>query len=245
MRTEREKVRDILNNSRDINFSHATETVKNLIQSKAEAPFIINHIVTKAKLVKGTISTVQLFQIFYHYTKEIVAGNRFCRTEYQKQMFLKNIWITSNLQTMVMDQIRKGYKMILEPEEYKEKTAEEIAEEVRLARLEKQAAKMRVGKANKRRAMALGISIEDYKDLKKEAKKLRLSLESLLNDLDPDYVKPVVVTKVPVVSEKKSQPTDQDKIQDKIQEKPVPTYKKKPMNQAQLDHIAMLKNTKV
>jgi hypothetical protein len=122
MRTEREKVRDILNNSRDINFSHATETVKNLIQSKAEAPFIINHIVTKAKLVKGTISTVQLFQIFYHYTKEIVDGNRFCRTEYQKQMFLKNIWITSNLQTMVMDQIRKGYKMILEPEEYKEKT---------------------------------------------------------------------------------------------------------------------------
>lgn len=144
-------------NNKSGSFQHIVNAVGGYIKSPNVFPRLVNRIVLKAQKQKN-LSAMDLFKFFYQEMEGLVKGTKVCPNTYNAQMLLKNVWETLQLQTVVVNQIRRNYAIMQEPEDVeivkekpkqkKDPNKKETPEE-RKERLKVQAEKMRKAKEKK------------------------------------------------------------------------------------------------
>jgi len=150
----RSEVKRLLN-ERQTSFQFILKAISDYTMSYIVFAPTVNKIIKKAKNKPG-FSSMDLFVFFYEEMKELVEGTNYCPTKYNAQMLLKSVWETTQLQSYVIQQIRKGYVLLDEPEDVqivedtpKSKKKQKETPEQKKARLKRQAEAMRNAKAKK------------------------------------------------------------------------------------------------
>jgi len=143
-------------NTPGASFPHVVNAFSNYVKSPNILPRLVNRIVLKAQK-KQNLTSEDLFRFFYEELQGMVQGTKLCSNKYRTQMFLKNVWQFLQLQTLVINQIRKNYAIMNEPEDIevveekpKKKIKKKETPEERAERLKIQAEKMRLAKAAKK-----------------------------------------------------------------------------------------------
>jgi len=134
----REDIKELLN-KQYINIQIVRTRLIEYILESPNKERIINHIVTAAKN-KRKFTNTDLFKFFFEATEDLVKDTRHIKTVYSAQTLLKTVWDTSNINQLVINNIRDNFKLF-DIEEPKELTREE--------QLVLQAQRMREAKAKK------------------------------------------------------------------------------------------------
>jgi len=148
------EVKQLLNN-RQANFQFVLKGVGDYVRSLTVFAPTVNKIIKKAQ-TKQNLASMDLFVFFYEEMKDLVEGTKYCPNKYSAQMLLKSVWEHVQLQTFIVQQIRKGYVLLEEPEDIevieekpKKKTKKKETPEEKKERLKRQAEAMRIAKAKK------------------------------------------------------------------------------------------------
>lgn len=176
-------------NNKSGSFQHVINAVSGYVKSPNVLPRVVNRIVLKAQK-KQNITSMDLFKFFYEEMEDLVIGTKMCPKKYNAQMFLKSVWETLQLQTLVVNQIRKNYAILDEPEDVevveetpkktsKKTTKKKETPEERKERLRRQAEKMRQAKAQKKQQ-------EEVKEQPKPKAETKPQDNSGVEDLTPE-----------------------------------------------------------
>lgn len=174
-------------NNKSGSFQHTVNAVSRYVKSPNVLPRVVNRIVLKAQK-KQNVTTIDLFKFFYDELEGLVKGTKLCPNTYTAQMFLKSVWEALQLQTLVVNQIRKNYAIMDEPEDIEvvEETPKKTSKkketpEERKERLRRQAEKMRQAKAQKKQQE----KVKEQQKPKAETKEAT-KVNSGIEDLTPE-----------------------------------------------------------
>lgn len=159
----KEELRDFLNR-RGINFYTAVDKATRFVMQEEVKEKIIRYVGDEVKKKKKPTSNDFLI-LFINIMSPVVKGTNLCTTTYGTQMFLKNVWQTSRIQSEIVNYIKKPKP----PVEKKELTVQE--------KRVLQAKRMREAKARKakqRKALELveknKAKAQDKPEVKEESK---------------------------------------------------------------------------